>query len=106
METVLILAAYFAALSVAVERIVEVSKSLVLKNVVNATGVNKNLYQAVAAIAGGLIAYITPIPGGIQINQELFAVISGFAVSGGAGFWNTVLDALKANTALKERNLS
>ena len=96
METVIILVAYFAGLSVAVERIVEITKTYATKPIIDLFKFDTGIYQVQAALVGGAIALISPMPVDLPVSQEIFAAIAGFAVSGGSGFWNSILNNLRA----------
>lgn len=96
METVVILVAYFAGLSVAVERIVEITKTYATKPLVDLFKFNTAIYQVQAAVVGGAVSLISPMPVDLPVSHEIFALIAGFAVSGGSGYWNSILTNLRS----------
>ena len=93
---------YFALLSVAAERLTEILKNAWLSKI----KVNPAVYQLIAGVFGASLGYASPlvIP---SVNMPLWAtaVITGLAVSGGSGFWNTILSTLtEFKTKMKTLN--
>ena len=98
-----------AILSLGVERIVESLKGIVPglaeSGTGTATGWRRSLVQVVAALVGGLMAYflgphtlcsVIPECAEGSASRILWAVLLGFMSSGGAAFWNQLLDILGA----------
>jgi hypothetical protein len=79
--------------SMAIERIIEIIKGS-LKGKFEAP---QWLYPALAALLGSAaVSFVAdPIPE-INLNQYVEMAIFGFAVASGSGFWNRVLDVLRA----------
>lgn len=84
-------ATYLALTSMAAERLVELIKKTFFEN----KTVKGTVYQGIAAIFGGLMAYASPpsIPS-VNLNEWALIIIVGLAVSGGSGFWNSILSIM------------
>jgi drug/metabolite transporter (DMT)-like permease len=100
-----------AALSVATERLVEIIKGAIppLNNTAkNPTmeGFRQATLHVLAAISGFVSAWMAgaTMPGVIPTSWNTLGgyVIIGLLVSGGSGFWNSILSYAKATKDIKE----
>jgi hypothetical protein len=92
MENLISLFSYFVIISVAAERLTEIIKRSYLSNLSNVPGY---VYQGISAVFGGGLAYISPPElTGVDLPHWAVIVITGLAVSGGSGFWNSVLTTM------------
>ena len=95
MDDILKLVTYLICVSMAAERAVDIIKRAVVQKY-NITTLNGAVYQSLAAVFGGLVAYFDkPSFDFITTNQWLLVVLIGLAASGGSSAWNTVLGILK-----------
>lgn len=93
---------YFLTVSVAAERLTEIFKRTIIKDSKYLPKFNGAIYQIVSGIFGAIVAVTSP-PNldFLHINQYVMILLTGLAVSGGSGAWNSVLDFLK-QAATKE----
>jgi len=104
------------AISVAVERVIEILKGLVPSLAKarkgNAEGIRRAVMQILAGIVGALIAYVAQF----EISSTMPAlsaekigwvgyVIVGLLASGGSALWNHVLDIVQAMKISREKSL-
>lgn len=95
MEDFIRLVTYLLAISIAVERGVDIFKRLVVQRY-NWNTYNGALFQIVSGLFGAiLVASDRPTFDFITPNRDLLLVILALGVSGGSGVWNTVLEILK-----------
>ena len=95
MEQIINLVVYLFAVSVAVERAVDILKRAVIQKF-NLTTVNGAVYQLLSTFFGCVIATVDhPSFDFVTTNRWLMVVIIGLAASGGSSAWNTVLSILK-----------
>lgn len=90
MDNLTTLLAYFVTLSVACERLVEILKTTFLKDRVK----NGAVWQLLALFFGAAIGYFQPIPLDLKIPVWLNIIVTGAVVSGGSGFWNSILGTM------------
>ena len=90
MEDLSLLVSYFVTLSIACERLVEILKGTFLKNRIT----NGAVWQILALVFGAGIGYFQPIPIKLDIPNWLNVLLTGAIVSGGSGFWNSVLGVI------------
>jgi drug/metabolite transporter (DMT)-like permease len=100
-----------AALSVATERLVEIIKGAIppLNNTAKDStleGFRQVALHLLAAISGFVSAWMAgaTMPGVLPSSWNNYGgyVIIGFLVSGGSGFWNSILSYAKATKDIKE----
>jgi hypothetical protein len=110
------LVSFFAALSVATERITEVIKGLPGLSEwfgVDKTGTKEELrkvsVQFVAVASGTLVSYLMLDAISNQANfhayadhKLLFSFVSGLLASGGSGVWNSALDIVREVNTQKQ----
>jgi hypothetical protein len=108
MDTLSNLVASMIALSVGVERIVEIFKGI-FKSVNNAPAVLIHLLSTAlgtsVALAIGphnLASCFPPSTNGNSLTQIASSVLLGLMASGGSAFWNHVLDIIGAVKKVKE----
>lgn len=83
---------YLAVVSIAAERFTEILKGSLFK-LMDAGPVT---YQLTAGAFGGLLAFIAPSPMAHLIDSmAAIVIVTGLAVSGGSGFWNSVLSVMQ-----------
>lgn len=93
MDNLFSLLSYFAVLSVATERLTEIVKNTLLTKF--ADKINAAVYQGIAAVFGGMLAHMAPPDlGNMSLPHWGVVLITGLAVSGGSGFWNSVLSTM------------
>jgi len=117
MDKITSLLSFFAALSVATERITEIIKGLPgLSNwfaATDKTGTTEEFrkvsVQIVAVLAGTLVSYVVREPVAKQLNisdasQISFSwyLILGAVASGGSGIWNSALDIVREVNTQKQ----
>lgn len=92
MDVALEVLTYLALLSVAAERFTEIVKRLWLSKISS----NGAVYQLMAALFGGFVAYIDPphFPR-VELGLYVQTVLVALAVSGGSGAWNSILGVLQ-----------
>ena len=92
MEQVLQVLTYLALVSVAAERFTEIVKRMWLSKITS----NGGVYQLVAALFGGFVAFVDP-PSFPKIHLSIYlqTVLIALAVSGGSGAWNSILTTLQ-----------
>lgn len=95
MDTIVILVAYIAGMSVATERCIETLKVLGLRTFIEGTKTNSDVYKVIAVGVGAALAFVAPMPIDIGIPKTEFSALVGLAVSGGSGFWNTILEKMR-----------
>lgn len=92
MDQFVTLLTYFAILSMAAERLTDMLKRGLLSRFTKLNGV---VYQAISAVFGGALAYTSPpVFGNMHLPIWGVVIISGLAVSGGSGFWNSILETM------------
>lgn len=91
MDKLIDIISYFALLSVAAERLTEILKNVWLSKI----KVNPAVYQLISGTFGAALGYTSPlvIPS-VDMPLWAMAVVTGLAVSGGSGFWNSILAML------------
>lgn len=93
---------YFALLSVAAERLTEILKKAWLDKLEP----NPAVYQIVAGVFGAGLSYASPlVVAGVNLPIWAMMLVTGLAVSGGSGFWNTILSTMtELKTKVKINN--
>jgi len=83
---------YLAVVSIAAERFTEILKGALLKRLF----AGPVTYQLTAGVFGGFLAFIAPSPMAHLLDSTTaIIVVTGLAVSGGSGFWNSVLSVMQ-----------
>lgn len=104
MQNFVDLITYLFTVSVAAERVVDIIKRSVFVKY-NIQSTNGAVYQLLAALFGGIIAYIDcPTFDFISTNKSVLICLIALATSGGSGMWNTVLNILKEMSIPKPTN--
>jgi hypothetical protein len=113
----LALLGFFAALSVATERITEIVKGIPgLSNWFVAEKTNKITeefrkvsVQVLAVVAGGLVSYLVREPLAKQLNisdatqiSSWWYLVFGAMASGGSGIWNSAVDIMREVNTQKQ----
>lgn len=108
MDKISTLVALLAAISVAVERVVELIKGSIpalASTWQKAEAIRRALIQLLAVVAGAAIASQMPTQlasaTGSQPDWKVDALI-GLLASGGSGLWNHALDIVRATKVTKE----
>lgn len=96
MDSLIALLTFVVLTSVAAERFTEILKKAVIhrQTLFNPTS---TVYQSVAAVFGGVIAYLSPPDLSaihLSLPPYLTAILVGLAVSGGSGLWSDLLSLL------------
>ena len=90
MDNLIEVVTYFLAVSVAVERLVEICKNTFLKDRVK----NGAVWQIMGLIFGAGIGYFQPVPLSSSFPLWLNVLITGAIASGGSSFWNSILETV------------
>lgn len=91
MDQLVSIVTYFAIISVAAERLTEIVKKSLLDKYFS----NPVIYQAISGVFGAAMYYVSPVNLGLlQLPLWASVIVAGLAVSGGSGFWNTILSTL------------
>ena len=109
------LISFFAALSVATERVTEIIKGLPILSdwfAVDKSGVQEELrkvsVQLIAVASGAFVSYLVGTAVGDQSkipfadHKLLFSLVSGLLASGGSGVWNSALDIVREVNTQKQ----
>jgi hypothetical protein len=102
LEQVTSLVLYFVTVSVAAERMTEIFKRTFIQDSTRFPKLNGGVYQIISAVFGSVVAYSSPPDlEFLHLDPYVTIVLTGLAVSGGSGAWNSVLDFLKQITVVK-----
>lgn len=95
---------YFLTVSIAAERLTEIFKRTIIKDSTTIPKFSGAIYQIIAGVFGTIVAYISPPHlEFLQINQYVMYLLTGLAVSGGSGAWNSILEFLKEAATIKAK---
>lgn len=93
---------YFFTVSIAAERLTEIFKRTIVQKTNYLPKFNGAIYQIVSGLFGMGVAFKSPPNFDFfHMNQYAVIVITGLAVSGGSGAWNSVLEFLKQAATVK-----
>lgn len=97
MDQLVSIITYFAILSVAAERLTEMLKNAFLGKLTS----NAAVYQGISGVFGAVLSLSAPLEmGSIHLPTWASVIVTGLAVSGGSGMWNTILSTM---TELKNK---
>lgn len=98
MDALVQFATYMVLVSVAAERLVEMTKTSPLFKILEKQ-FHGTAYQIMAALCGAAFCYANPPSMPLQMNQWATVVVVGLMASGGSAMWHEILAML--NTASK-----
>lgn len=104
LDNVTQLVMYFLTVSIAAERLTEIFKRTIIKDTAAVPKFNGAIYQIIAAVFGVIVAYASPPHlEFLHMNQYVVYLLTGLAVSGGSGAWNSILEFLKEAATIKAK---